>query len=194
MKKVKKIVKKCLFCEKEFLVLPCKNKQAFCSKRCFYNHRIKNGMINKWSKKYDSCIHCGKTEYKHWTRGYCFKCKNYEPGLIAIKKQWAKANKEILNKKAKKYRLTPSGKAVMANNRHKRRKKYDNTDITTSWLRELWNKTTQCELCGIELENHTKYPRGKHLDHIIPLCANGARGLHIRSNVRYICALCNLTR
>jgi hypothetical protein len=77
------------------------------------------------------------------------------------------------------------------NCQYKRRAITKTTDITSQWLKVLWDETTHCVECGKQMENHSKYPDGRHLDHVIPLCLGG---LHLTNNVRYICAKCNLSR
>lgn len=74
---------------------------------------------------------------------------------------------------------------------HLRRVRYAQTDITKEWLMELWRNTEVCVVCGSILDASGKYPRGKHLDHIVPI---NVGGLHMMNNVRYICAQCNLER
>ena len=60
-------------------------------------------------------------------------------------------------------------------------------NISTKYLLELKSNTTHCEICGRKF----KADDIKHLDHIIPL---NIGGLHIKSNVRYVHAKCNLQR
>lgn len=78
------------------------------------------------------------------------------------------------------------------NNHHKRKSGFpSNSDVTSKYLEELWDKTSICVLCGFEMENHRKFPKGRHLDHILPISQGG---LHMKNNIRYIHAICNLTR
>lgn len=84
------------------------------------------------------------------------------------------------------YRKSDSGKVAKTNHRHLRRTKMKVTDITSGQLRSLIASTRYCVLC---CERLTKANR--HLDHILPLCSGG---LHVRSNIRYICNRCNISR
>lgn len=194
-----------------------KRQKKFCSLKCVALYKTNNGLTNnKWSMKYNNCILCKSTNNKHQAKGLCTKCysktkeKNLEKERLRAK-MWREQNKDkvSLNNKrykiqnkdkyketTKEYRKTLDYKISKSNSAHKRRVKMKQvkTDITTKWLRDLWIKTTHCELCGKELEDNTSYPNGRHLDHIVPLLADHGRGLHVRSNVRYICALCNVTR
>jgi hypothetical protein len=134
---------------------------------------------------------------KEYNKQYCIKNKEkikeyYKKNIERIKeydKEKHRRSKERYYKKTKEYRKKHP--EVPINSSHKYRSKLKNSDITTKWLRLLWNKTTHCELCGMPLQNHSRYPDGKHLDHIIPI---GMSGSHTKNNVRYICASCNLSR
>lgn len=101
-------------------------------------------------------------------------------------------NKNVYLAQYKLYRKTPVGRLSHQNSSHKRRLQIQKikSDIDTPFLVDLWSKTKICELCQIEMEEHGQYPNGKQLDHILPLYKGG---LHLRSNVRYICARCNYT-
>ena len=117
-------------------------------------------------------------------------------------KKWRKQNKDYFKayfanpaKKLKQriaiklYKKTPRGRMYRINYDHLRRPGITETDITPEWLVELYNTTKICVLCNVKLSNDVIYPNGKHLDHIHPLCRGGK---HTRSNVRYICANCNV--
>ncbi len=74
----------------------------------------------------------------------------------------------------------------------RRREQMKETDITVDWLVQQKHSTSLCPNCDIELTTlGINEPTSKHLDHIIPL---NIGGLHLKSNVRYICRTCNLTR
>ncbi len=66
------------------------------------------------------------------------------------------------------------------------------TDITSQWLKELYEKTDFCVYCGERLtkgtDKHWQWRTSIQLDHITPLSKGGK---HMKSNVRYICAKCN---
>ena len=68
---------------------------------------------------------------------------------------------------------------------------YSRGDVTEDFLIGLWDKTDVCEVCGDKMEDNCQYPHGRHLDHIKPISLGG---LHIKKNVRYIHAICNLRK
>lgn len=83
------------------------------------------------------------------------------------------------------YKHSLRGRVTKRNSRHKRKFRCRITDITTEFLKNLWEKTKICELCGKTLL------ADRHLDHVLPLFVGGK---HLRNNVRYICCSCNLHR
>jgi hypothetical protein len=107
-------------------------------------------------------------------------------------RKWVEKNKEKVKLYQREYRKTIKCRVCDKNKTYKRRGKMKFTDITTTWLKDLFLKTTHCELCNVELDNKgNKYPNGKQLDHILPLVAGGT---HMKNNVRYICLKCNVSR
>lgn len=66
-------------------------------------------MTKKWAKKYDMCISCGKTTYKHHGRGLCRWCylhtAEYKKYANQIGKLYYKKNKRRLYSLEKKRRL-----------------------------------------------------------------------------------------
>jgi hypothetical protein len=99
--------------------------------------------------------------------------------------EWYRKSGGSTPERRKKYRMS------VINCLHKRRAVYKKSDITSNYLKALWEDTTHCILCGKQMNDNSKYPDGKELDHIIPLCINGT---HTINNVRYICSKCNRTR
>jgi hypothetical protein len=97
--------------------------------------------------------------------------------------------KYVMTDKRKKYisqyYQSEKFKETNRNNSSKRRAGCKKTDITAKFLIELKSNTTYCEICGKKLKDNI------HLDHIIPI---NIGGLHIKSNVRYVHAKCNLQR
>src|SRR6266567_5303181 len=191
-----RVVKFCKNCNKKFVHYTRKSDKYpgnYCSTVCHYTFRKGKKQVLAWSRKYQSCLMCKGTNYPYHANGYCRKCHNQLPEVKAMKTQWAKTHTEHLRKKNKEYRNTPMGRIVLINYHHKRRKEVINshTDITTAFLKDLWLSTTTCCVCKIQLEENGKYPNGKHLDHTISLHLGGR---HVRSNVRYICARCNLAK
>jgi hypothetical protein len=130
-------------------------------------YRIKN--IEAIKKRMDKYYQDNKERYKENQKKY------YQDENKIVKK------KEYL----KEYRKTVTYKISNHNRLHKRRAKIKQTDITAQFLFKLKAKTTHCEICGKKLKDNI------HLDHIIPL---NIGGLHIKSNVRYVHAKCNLQR
>jgi hypothetical protein len=74
---------------------------------------------------------------------------------------------------------------------HRRRAVSRETDITSADLARMIAARTFCPLCRRKMSDDHRSPRAKQIDHIIPV---GAGGLHIRANVRVICATCNNRR
>lgn len=182
----------CLACSKVFEGYSG-HKRKYCSSACFYKNRLGRKEVKGWSNHHDKCLGCGLIDQPYQAKGYCRRCYNQLPEIKKLKDLWSMNNRQRLYEKNQKYRATINGRAVNSNYLSRRRLhiKRHESDITTEFLRELWVKTTHCELCLVEMEINGKYPNGKQLDHIT-LLSHG--GLHIRSNVRYICARCNITR
>jgi 5-methylcytosine-specific restriction endonuclease McrA len=108
-------------------------------------------------------------------KGFCERLKRlYVPG----KKEYHQAY-------MRNYTQTPKWKAIAANNQSRRRSSQRDTDITTEFLLELWDKTDECAVC----KRHLGLDRS--LDHILPLIIGGK---HYRDNVRYIHSRCNSGR
>lgn len=187
-----KISSKCKYCGKVFLSYKSQH-HIYCSPNCFYKDRTGRKEVLGWSRKWKCCKECGTDKRPYHAYGLCKYCYNHSLEVQELKRKWARENKDKLRNKNRRYRKTTNGKVIQANNMSMRRRQIDKsqTDITTEWLRESYKNTNTCVLCGIQLQNNGRYPDGKHLDHIIPLSRGG---LHTRSNVRYICARCNLTR
>ena len=62
------------------------------------------------------------------------------------------------------------------------------TDITSDFLKELYEKTEFCIYCGCVLNSDDEGLTSSRLDHIVPLAKGGK---HERANVQFICAICN---
>lgn len=162
-----------------------------------------------WSPVSDKCIECGNSEKKHQGHGMCTTCfkrkwGKTEKGIAAaIRSKTSPRHKEYVKKyylnhkeeareNAKRWvKNNPDKRKLVSTNcAHRRRTDMMTTDITTDFIQELKNKSDVCPLCGITMADHGKYPDGRQLDHILPLYRGG---LHLRNNVRYICARCNFT-
>ena len=72
-----------------------------------------------------------------------------------------------------------------------RRVKAGGTDLTVAEVVAMKARAVLCPLCSVEMTDEKRGPRSKHLDHIVPLAAGGR---HVWTNVRVICATCNLRR
>ena len=132
-------------------------------------YRIKN--IEAIKKRMDKYYQDNKERYKENQKKY-YQDEN---------------NKDKVKEYKKYYRKTDIGRAAENNNVHRRRAKYKGSDISSKFRIELERNTTHCEICGRKF----KADDIKHLDHIIPI---NIGGLHIKSNVRYVHAKCNLQR
>jgi len=102
-------------------------------------------------------------------------------------------NKEILSKKAKRYRQTERYKLSSIISNNKRRCAIRTTDdgtISKQSLKELRDKQKdRCYSCSVPLDFKGK--NKVHLDHHIPISKGGANSI---SNVVYLCKECNLKK
>lgn len=132
-----------------------------------------------------------------------YKLKNKDKISAATKRHYARHKNSILKRSREWYEKNKAHKLRVAklwrehnkirSNSYsaKRRAVLLTTDITSDFLENLWGSTKFCVLCGVSLEDNSKYPNGKELDHIKPICIGG---LHNQDNVRYICVKCNRKR
>lgn len=65
------------------------------------------------------------------------------------------------------------------------------SDISAADVRVMLASARTCPLCRCRLVSDKASPRGKHLDHIIPVSLGGT---HTHGNVRVVCRSCNLAR
>ena len=109
-------------------------------------------------------------------------------------KAYYKRNRERTLAQGKKYRSNPDVKnRIREKNRTRRMllKAFEKeTDVSIDYLLKLKNEKKTCALCGIILTDSAGDAQ-RHLDHIVPLCV---RGNHRRSNLRFLCRKCNLSR
>lgn len=169
--------KKCTKCKTE--------KQIVCTLGIVKQYWVIHKGKRKEHRKQYNLIH--KEQRREYNKQYWFVRKEE---LKERNKQYQFTHKKELREYWKQYRQTPKGKSARKNRWHKRRTAYQRTDITTSWLLELYNKATYCS-CRVEMTNIPYLPNSKHLDHIIPLNIGGT---HMMNNVRFLCLTCNLTR
>lgn len=164
--------------------------------------------MNKWSRKYSECKSCQSVEHKHFRYGYCKHCyyrssekKNstkqyylkHKKQKSEYQKRYKKENKDIILEKQRIYRKGLYQRMTLLKCVHNNRTN-GFSDLTTTFLVNLWRNTTKCEMCNKKLENNASYPDGKQLDHIYPLNSKSSCGLNVRRNIRFICSLCNLSR
>ena len=104
-------------------------------------------------------------------------------------KVYYQENKEKISISKKIYRQNNIEKTLIRNRNRKNkiRTLSKNSDITNDYLRRLLKGSIKCPLC----EKEYKDKSDKHIDHIIPI---GVGGKHRKSNIRIICAKCNLSR
>ncbi len=85
--RIKYAKRTCLTCHTTFLIkvhrLKEKTRGRYCSPECFWGRGVsketrdkmsKSKTINKWSKRYDNCICCGKSNYSYAGKGLCRYC------------------------------------------------------------------------------------------------------------------------
>ncbi len=65
------------------------------------------------------------------------------------------------------------------------------TDITSTYLVNLFNQTKTCIYCNIELCNFGRKKNSKACDHIIAISKGGQ---HVKTNVHFICEKCNMIK
>lgn len=154
----------------------CKEKS-----RLYRQDKDKISEINKKSKaKRQATKNSEVLEYARKWR------KNNPDSVKRTRRSWNIKNPGLSLAKQAEYRKTPQGKLVHLNSSAKRRARIKDTDIDKDFLFKLANDTNFCEICETSLNSNNR-----HLDHILPL---NIGGLHVKSNVRYICNKCNLSR
>lgn len=198
-------------CGKETLLYPqTDNKRGFTQgqpKRFLRGHNLKS---KRWSPVSDKCLECSTNVKKHGGKGLCVTCYKRKwaltpTGVECNKRKissehtkkhrhdyYIKTYKDKAKENARRWveRNLEKRRVVSINYVHTRRSRMSETDITKDYIEKMKSEAVYCPLCGITLAKHGKYPDGRQLDHILPLYRGG---LHIRSNIRYICALCNST-
>lgn len=217
-------IRVCLYCKKTFTRKTQNQDQKFCSrkcvtnsldrritKKCFYckkDFRPSNTNIRLSGAKFCSRSCSGRWYGKLWekphTQKRCPVCKTqFSVRPSSIKKKYCSITCGFIGKY-----LTPEAKLkhieAIKNKklRHKikegrRRAETKTTDITAKFLRDLWNRTDVCPLCGLQMEDNTSWPWGRHLDHIIPLHPKDKsipKGTHTKDNMQYIHSVCNVNK
>jgi len=126
---------------------------------------------------------------------YKIKPKSKQERRIISARYYTKHKVEIKEKFDKKKEIPEElqkVRLIKKNYKYLRKINYKKTDITSVWLKDLYDKTEMCELCGTQMiDSFLNLSNSRHLDHIKPLCCGGT---HTMDNVRYICKKCNLTR
>jgi len=153
-----------------------------------------NAWNREYEKIYDRKSQCHKRYLRDKERllaeGKAYRLAHPEQYKEYVR-LYRRRHPELVRARSRAYFQTPKGREISKNSHHRRRTIYKDTDITTDWLVNLFKESRICKLCGKTMEDHGKYPNGKQLDHIKPLSRGGR---HVMSNVRYICAMCNMTK
>lgn len=121
--------------------------------------------------------HCGSL-YK---RGRSPKCRSC---CAADRREWAEANQELLDERAKAYR-------------HKRRAMLAKSGFAHGLTRakiRSW-QGDDCAYCGVEMDFNVRGrispPRKATIDHIVPIARGGG---HVPENVTLCCSRCNSSK
>jgi len=139
--------------------------------------KICNNCLKEFIARRSDKIYCSnKCATKFWRKENEGHLRNY--------------NKLKYNKEKRRERRKNNREGDL-NYKHKRRAKEKETDITSTFLKQLKENTNTCIICN-KLMNEISYnPLQKTLDHIITLHSGGT---HTKNNVRFICRQCNLER
>ena len=134
--------------------------------------------------------HINKKQYNHlyWKKYYNPERERERRKRYDKRKYYSTDKQRIYSKR---YRATLKGRLANRLSEHRRRLFKVETDITPKWVVLLFRRTKVCCLCDSKMEENGRWPNGRHLDHIVPLACGGK---HVMSNVRFICARCNLKR
>lgn len=141
--------------------------------------KFKNANRDKIRKEDKIYRDTHKDKRNNYNREYYSENKDY---FAEYYKYWI-LNLSIEEKTKLKYQLR--------NGFHRGRAKQKNSDVSSDFLRKLYEGTTKCPLCGVVLVEGNEKANAKNLDHIIPLKVGGK---HIKSNIRIICKKCNQSR
>lgn len=140
-----------------------------------------------------------KVGNKHWLAENLKDFQEYEERYRAKKllrkrtyNKWWKKHKEDPVKKYKRMkRWVENNPEYYVQRNNLRRAIYSKTDITSPWLKWLFESTEYCIYCGVKMTENGREVTGKTLDHIKPI---SKKGKHVMSNVRVICLHCNVTK
>lgn len=139
-----------------------------------------------FAKHYKNCqnYQCKSEGVRHYALGLCSTCyQTLSKGRIAYFKRQHTKMIDAWRQKRKQEVLGDE----LSYPSLKRSWMLKETDITSDFLRELWDKTSYCIFCGCFLTE------ARELDHIIPLSIPNSVG-HVQTNVRYICKPCNVMK
>jgi len=200
----KRTVGYCLICKKTFKIDNTQKKMGwgkYCGRTCrnLGDSFVKKGVrLVKYIRK--QCWVCSKEfEVPPCKSKYNYCSSN------CCKKRWSEAFKECVECHSNKFKHKSYGycikcfyKSVYSKIKEgKRRAACRDSDITAKFLRDLWNRTDVCPLCGLQMEDNTSWPWGRHLDHIIPLHPKDKtipKGTHTKDNMQYIHSVCNVNK
>jgi 5-methylcytosine-specific restriction endonuclease McrA len=114
------------------------------------------------------------------------KYVKFREQILEDRKRYFKDNRDEIKQRQKNWYKTENGKMLIKNRNMKRRHKYNEGDVTTQQLKELFKNTKSCYWCN------NKLVKGYiHVDHYEPLSKGGK---HTISNLVLACRDCNLSK
>lgn len=194
------ILKKCVICSLEKTTTDFykkKNGKHGVSSRCkpcnlAYNKKYLKAAMKRYNEKHKDRINAKKRESyaadpdKHKQQQRAYKLDNYEKILLASRKYEAE-NKEARLLKSRTYAKNNPHKVAAVN--LKRRVKEKNA--TPIWAdTEMTKKIYKLRDRLNNLAGYIKY----HVDHVIPLNAKIASGLHVYNNLKIELATVNMSK
>jgi 5-methylcytosine-specific restriction endonuclease McrA len=159
----------------------------------------------KTEKKFDEngrvCSKCN--EYKTWdnyykdihrSTGYKHVCKDCQIPLDAIvRKRYRENNLEQCREREKTFRQSEAGQETIYRKNMKRRSQKANVRFTKHQRKEILERDNYiCQCCGIIVhDERINTPDKAHIDHILPLNADGSSEL---DNLQTLCRTCNTSK
>lgn len=115
-------------------------------------------------------------------RRQCKQCRNFKNTL------WKRENKDYLNKKAREKSPEQREKALASTRRWREQNKAYDAHRSASRRGRVKQATPIWADKEKIIEIYKNCPKGHHVDHIIPLNAQNACGLHVEYNLQYLTA------